>query len=94
MVAFGTTGGFCRSRRTPGTRSGPGKADATLETFIGEPGRDRLTGISTIYLARRVHTRNGDFLGLVLGAISLEHFEKFFQSVSIQDFFSSKSGTL
>ena len=61
------------------------KADATLRIFVGEPVQNKGSGNWTIILARRVDARNGDFLGLVFGGITLAHFERFFQSISLQD---------
>ena len=61
------------------------KSDASLATFISRPVQNRGTGTWTIYLARRLNTPNGDFMGLLLGAVTLEHFERFFQSVSLQE---------
>ena len=61
------------------------KADATMRFFIGEPVQNRVTGSWTIVSARRVNAANGDLLGLVFGSITLAHFERFFQSISLQD---------
>jgi diguanylate cyclase (GGDEF)-like protein/PAS domain S-box-containing protein len=61
------------------------KADATLETFISKPVHNRGTGTATIYLARRLNAPDGDFMGLVLGAVALQYFEGFFKSISLQD---------
>ena len=57
----------------------------TVQMFIGAPAHDSVTGTRTIYVARRVNAPNGDFLGVVLGAISLGHFERFFGSISTQE---------
>ena len=59
--------------------------NAALRTFVSEPVQNRGTGTWTIYLARRLNAPNGKFMGLVLGAITLEHFERFFRSVALQD---------
>jgi len=59
------------------------KADATLDTFISKPVHNRGTGTATIYLARRLNTPDGDFMGLVLGAVSLQYFEGFFKTISL-----------
>lgn len=61
------------------------EANAKLETFIGKPTQNRLTGEWSIYLARRLSTGSGDFAGLVLGTITLEHLERFFQAISLQE---------
>ena len=59
--------------------------DATLETFISKPIQNRATGKWTIYLARRLNTPDGDFMGMVLGAITLEYFQGYFQSITLQE---------
>ena len=60
-------------------------ANPRLETFISEPIRDRTTGDVSIHLVRRIKAANGNFIGLLLGAITLEHFERLFQSISLRD---------
>lgn len=54
-----------------------------LETYIGEPVQNRGTGTWTIYLARRLNGPQGEFLGLILGAIELGYFEKLYQIISL-----------
>ena len=54
-------------------------SDAKLMTFIGQPTRNRINKRWSIYLARRLSAPNGDFAGLVLGTITLEYIEKFFE---------------
>jgi len=61
------------------------KTNAALRTFVSDPVQNRGTGTWTIYLARRLTGPNGDFMGLVLGAITVEHFEKFFRSIALQE---------
>ena len=61
------------------------KADASLATFISKPVQNRSTGTWTIYLARRLNTPDGDFMGLVLGAITLQYFEEFFKSIALHE---------
>jgi PAS domain S-box-containing protein len=61
------------------------KPDTTLRVFIGRPVRNRTTGASMIYLARRLSAPDGAFMGLVLGGITLDHFEHFFQSIAQQE---------
>ncbi len=61
------------------------KADPNLESFIGEPVRNRGDGTWAIYLARRLDDPNGQFLGMVLGTIPLRHFENFFAATSLGD---------
>ena len=54
------------------------KADANLETFISKPVPNRGDGTWVIYLARRLNDPNGKYMGLILGAISMQYFENFF----------------
>jgi Cache domain len=56
------------------------KQDPNLESFISTPVRNRVTGTWNIYIARRLNDPNGEFMGLVLGAISMQYFENFFGS--------------
>jgi hypothetical protein len=58
------------------------KADPSLKSYVTEPVQNRGTGTWTIFLARRVDGPNGEFLGLVLGAIELSYFEDFYQAIS------------
>ena len=58
------------------------KDDPNLETFISAPVPNRGDGTWVIYLARRLNDPNGDFMGLILGAISLQYFENFFGATS------------
>jgi signal transduction histidine kinase len=61
------------------------KEDTTLKSFISQPVPNRGTGTSTIYMARRLSAPNGDFIGLVLGAMALTSFEEFFERTSPGD---------
>ena len=54
------------------------KDDPKLESYISMPVRNRATGSWNIYVARRLNAPDGAFLGLVLGAVSMEYFENFF----------------
>lgn len=58
------------------------KSDPRLASFISLPGHNRTNGTWTLFLARTVTAANGDFLGLVLGAIELSYFDKIIGSVS------------
>jgi methyl-accepting chemotaxis protein len=57
------------------------KSNAQLTSFMGEPVRNRATGTWTIHLVRKVAASNGDFLGLVLGAMEMEYFEQYFATL-------------
>ena len=59
------------------------KADPNLEEFISKPVENRGNGTWVIYLARRLNDPNGAFMGLILGAISLQYFENFFGATSL-----------
>jgi diguanylate cyclase (GGDEF)-like protein/PAS domain S-box-containing protein len=59
------------------------KADPQMTSYISEPGHNRTNGAWTLFLTRRVTAANGDFLGLVLGAVELSFFDKLFGSLSL-----------
>ena len=59
------------------------KADPNLESFVSTPVQNRGDGTWDIYLARRLNDPNGEFMGLILGAISLQYFENFFGATSL-----------
>jgi len=57
------------------------KSDANLTSFMGEPVRNRANGEWTIHLVRKVSGPNGEFLGLILGAMDMPYIEQYFGSV-------------
>ncbi len=59
------------------------KSDPRAMSFISDPAHNRTDGAWTLFLARRVSAANGEFLGLVLGAVELSYFDKLFGSVSL-----------
>jgi signal transduction histidine kinase/DNA-binding response OmpR family regulator len=59
------------------------KANPGLDSFISEPVRNRGNGTWTVYLARRLNDPNGEFMGLVLGAMSLQYLQNFFGTTSL-----------
>src|SRR5712692_10049441 len=59
------------------------KSDARLTSFMGEPVRNRATGTWTIHLVRKLSGPNGEFVGLVLGAMEMQHFEHFFGTIAL-----------
>jgi Cache domain len=61
------------------------KSDAQMTSFISLPVRNRITGAWTLFLAHKLKAPNGEFLGLVLGAIELSYFEKSFGSIVLGD---------
>jgi hypothetical protein len=58
-------------------------SDSKLMLFLSEPSRSRRTGAWTTYLARRLVSPNGEYIGMIVGLMELRHFEEFFGSVSI-----------
>jgi len=56
------------------------KGDANLESYISKPVRNRANGAWDIYLARRLSDPNGEFMGLLVGALRVQSFENFFRS--------------
>jgi diguanylate cyclase (GGDEF)-like protein len=59
------------------------KSEPLTTSFISDPAHNRTDGAWTLFLARRVSAANGEFLGLVLGAVELSYFDKLFGSVSL-----------
>jgi PAS domain-containing protein len=59
------------------------KSDPRLTSFVSLPGHNRTDGAWTLFLARKVAAANGEFLGLVLGAVELSYFDKLFGSVAL-----------
>jgi diguanylate cyclase (GGDEF)-like protein len=57
------------------------KSDAQLTSFISLPVHNRGNATWTVFLARKITAPNGEFLGLVLGAVELSYFERFFGSI-------------
>jgi signal transduction histidine kinase/CheY-like chemotaxis protein/HPt (histidine-containing phosphotransfer) domain-containing protein len=59
------------------------KADPNLESFMSAPVLNRGSGTGNIYVARRLNDPNGEFMGMLLGAMSLQYLENFFGSTSL-----------
>ncbi|WP_420132550.1 ATP-binding protein [Rhodopseudomonas sp.] len=57
--------------------------DSSLETFVSMPVRNRGTGAWNIYIARRLNGPDGQFIGLLLGAMSQQYFENFFAATTL-----------
>ena len=53
-----------------------------LQRFISEPVRNRGDGTWTLYIARKVTAPDGTFLGLVLGAVELQYFERLYAQIA------------
>ena len=58
-------------------------ADPRLDVFLSAPVKNRGTGTWTFYLARKIRSRTGEVLGLVLTGIESSFFEDFFKAVNI-----------
>jgi hypothetical protein len=54
-----------------------------LQSFVSAPVQNRGDGTWNIYLARRLDDANGDFMGLLLGGISVPFLENFFGTTSL-----------
>ena len=61
------------------------KSNPQLMSFIGEPVHNRYTRTWTVHLAHRLSAPNGEFLGLVQGAVQLTQFEALFGSIILGD---------
>ncbi|ACA16328.1 diguanylate cyclase/phosphodiesterase with PAS/PAC sensor(s) [Methylobacterium sp. 4-46] len=57
-------------------------ADPALQRFISKPVQNRGDGAWTIYIARKVSGSDGRFLGLVLGAVELQYFERLYRQTA------------
>ena len=58
-------------------------ADPALDVILSAPVKNRGTGTWTFYLARKIRSRDGRMLGLVLTGIESGFFERFFKAVNI-----------
>ena len=61
------------------------KEDPSVKTYIGQPVQNRVTGSWVILMARRVTAANGEFLGIILGAIRLRYFDDFYRAISLRE---------
>jgi diguanylate cyclase (GGDEF)-like protein len=59
------------------------KSDPRVTSFISLPAHNRTDGAWTLFPVRKITAANGEFLGLVLGAVELSYFDKLFGSVSL-----------
>jgi signal transduction histidine kinase len=55
----------------------------SAKSYVSAPVQNRGNGTWTIFLARRVDGPGGIFVGVVLGAIELDSFEKFYRSIGL-----------
>ena len=61
------------------------KSDSQLTSLISEPQRNRGSGSRVVSLAKKLVAPNGEFLGLIVGTLELQHFESFFGSIDLGD---------
>ena len=59
------------------------KSNNSRGHYISQPVQNRGTGTWTIYFARRVSGDNGQFIGLILAAISVDYFESYYRQVTL-----------
>jgi diguanylate cyclase (GGDEF)-like protein len=59
------------------------QSDAKLNSVFTKPFRNRATGTWIVQIVRKVSGPNGEFLGLVLGAIELQSIEQYFARVAL-----------
>ena len=59
------------------------QADTTLQSVVSMPVQNRGDGAWNIYIARRLSDSKGEFMGLMLGAISVQYLENFFGSTAL-----------
>ena len=59
------------------------QSDVRTNTFMGEPVRNRATGTWTIHLVRRVAGPQGEFLGLILGAMEMQYFDQSYGTIDL-----------
>src|SRR5262249_33691745 len=59
------------------------KSDPQATSFLSEPVLNRATGEWTIFLVRKIADANGRFLGVVLGAVELNHLERYFREIEL-----------
>jgi diguanylate cyclase (GGDEF)-like protein len=51
--------------------------------FISVPAQNRTTGVWTIYFARRISSRSGEFLGDVVCGVPIRYFEDIYRSIDL-----------
>jgi diguanylate cyclase (GGDEF)-like protein/PAS domain S-box-containing protein len=59
------------------------KSDSQLTSFVSEPALSRGAGTWTIFIVRKFAGPNGEFLGLVVGAVELQYFENLFADIAL-----------
>jgi diguanylate cyclase (GGDEF)-like protein/PAS domain S-box-containing protein len=59
------------------------KSNSQLTYYLGEPVLNRATGSWTLHLVRRVSGPHGEFFGLILGAMEMDYFERYFGTIAL-----------
>ena len=60
------------------------KSDPRLLVYVSEPLLSRIAGTQSLLLVRKLTAENGEFLGVVVGAIETDYFLRFFESLSLR----------
>jgi len=60
-------------------------ANPELQSYVGAPEQNPRSGSWDLYTVRRVNTPTGGFAGLVLAGISLQYFQDFYRSISLEE---------
>jgi diguanylate cyclase (GGDEF)-like protein/PAS domain S-box-containing protein len=60
-------------------------SDPQLTSYLGEPVHDRVTGSLNVHLARRISGPHGEWLGLIVGAVAVDYFERYFGTIEPED---------
>jgi diguanylate cyclase (GGDEF)-like protein len=58
------------------------KSDPNLQLFINEPVLSRISGKWTVLVARRLSSADGQFIGVIIGAIKLDYFESLYKEIA------------
>ena len=90
-IVFVDSNGQMRATSLPGVHPLPDMSERPLyqfhrsntsnELFINPPFKSRVTGKWRFTLSRRLNTPSGKFAGIILAAIEISYFEKFYLSV-------------
>jgi methyl-accepting chemotaxis protein len=59
------------------------QTNSQINTFMGEPVRNRATGTWTIHLVRKLAGPHGEFLGLILGAMEMQYFDEYYGTINL-----------
>ena len=60
------------------------QSDAKLVSFLSKPVANRASGTWVIHLARKISGPNGEFRGLISGAVELKNFQALFGSIPLE----------